>query len=259
MVAACVASVWVALGPQARRAVRFSLFVASIVRYADHLFAPPAGVNIRLQDNAGNSPLHYAVINSDDNAVIELLVRSQAPLNVQNCQGETPLFIAARQNDVAVVKFLLRSGANANVATVDEATPLHVAAANDNTAVVSALLESGAHVNARDSCLETPLHWAVREGHVAATQLLLGDYRCDRSARNEDGETARDLALANNLSELYAIMAPPQSPNRHGVNTAVDETGALPPPIAHDNNAAFSERLRAAGLAADRRTAQFGF
>ncbi len=140
--------------------------------------------------------------------MLNLLVRNQAPLNVQNTQGETVLFIAARQGDLDVVEYLLRAGANPNICNVDEASPLHISLANNNVAVAAALLKSGAHVNARDACGDSPLHWAVREGHVEAVQLLLSDYGCDRNAVNEDGETPSDLAFSLNASDIYNLLRP---------------------------------------------------
>lgn len=163
------------------------------------------GINIRLQDKKGNAPLHYAVINSESNAVLPLLVQNQAPLNVQNEAGETALFMATQQGDEKVVDLLLQAGANTNISNVEEASPLHVAAANNDVNIMSALLSYGAHVNARDACGDTPLHWAVREGHAEAAKLLLNDYRCDRNARNEDNETPRDIAVENNMAEAFIL------------------------------------------------------
>jgi ankyrin repeat protein len=209
---------------------------------------------------------------NDARQVLNLLVRNQAPLNVQNAQGETALFIAARQGDFDVVKFLLMAGANPNICNVDEASPLHVALANNNVAVAAALLKSGAHVNARDACGDSALHWAVREGHSEAIQLLLADYRCDQSAVNEDGETPSALALSLNMSDIYNLLRPKKlvaqvgdlrvcrthchstdSPLSQHMAVADDSTTAL---TFNAPSHAFSEKLKAASMEAERRAAR---
>ncbi|WP_419420486.1 ankyrin repeat domain-containing protein [Legionella sp. D16C41] len=76
--------------------------------------------------------------------VVQGLIQSGADVNVQDCNGITPLFIAAFRNHLVIVKHLIEAGANLNLVSINGATPLYVAAEKGNIDVVKALLDAGA-------------------------------------------------------------------------------------------------------------------
>ncbi len=78
----------------------------------DYLLSLP-GTKVNIKDNAGLTPLHWAVINRHYN-IAETLLDNFADINVISKEFETPLFQAAHNGDIAMVKLLLKKGANVN-------------------------------------------------------------------------------------------------------------------------------------------------
>jgi ankyrin repeat protein len=66
-------------------------------------------VNSR-QGKNDRSALHYAAMYRDVK-LVKILIKSGATIDLQDTDGQTPLWIAAANGDVAVVKILIKSGA----------------------------------------------------------------------------------------------------------------------------------------------------
>jgi hypothetical protein len=84
-------------------------------------------------------------------------------------------------------------------------TPLHWACLEGHGDVVSFLLENEAVINAEDAEGNTPLMWAIRHNQVGVAKLLLSK-GADGSVRNQQGQTARDLALETGNKDLMNIL-----------------------------------------------------
>ena len=76
--------------------------------------------------------------------------------------------------DPAVIRVLLEAGADIRSRDVDGNTPLHWAARNlwYRTTLLQALLDAGADINARNSDGETPLAVAIKNDNQPAIQVL---------------------------------------------------------------------------------------
>ncbi len=82
-----------------------------------------ADVNVQSKRN-GNTPLHYAIprrcqIDEDfdfDHAleVVNILLDHHSNLELKNCEGNTPLYVAATESSLDIAKALLDHGANVN-------------------------------------------------------------------------------------------------------------------------------------------------
>ncbi len=169
------------------------------------------GVSCSLQDMRGQSPLHYAVLHGAHAALQTLLEMPGMLVNAQNEEGCSPLWMAAQQGDAQAVALLLAAGANPNIGNIEEASPLHIAAASGHTAVVKLLLAAGAFVNATDGAGDTPLHWAVREEQSETAKILASAFGVNLKAKNEDGETAAELARACGLPHMEAVIVTAKS------------------------------------------------
>ncbi|KAF5678239.1 ankyrin protein [Fusarium circinatum] len=136
----------------------------------------PTAINV--QDNDGNTPLHYATMslsrhNKLYTPVFELLCNKGGDVRTRNNNGETPLHTLFRLQrdrttfndqhpvDTTTISIMLAHGASPT--DIDDAgnTPLHLAASNLHcTKAVSYLLERGADPAQENLKKETALHRA---------------------------------------------------------------------------------------------------
>lgn len=146
---------------------------------------PPATATLLLQHGAqvnahggdeGETPLFWAINNSDAPVMVALLLRAGADVKATDMKiKRTPLHICVDQGvnaGPAVWNLLLRAGANVNARDRMGQTPLHLAAVNDKRAGAQWLLAHGANPNARDNFGWTPLRWAEKGNHLELAALL---------------------------------------------------------------------------------------
>jgi ankyrin repeat protein len=144
-------------------------------------------------------------------------------------RGATPLMAAASEDDVDLVKLLLAHGADPKIYQADNQTPMMAAlggrgvfggggAANPTAAieVLKVLHEAGTEVNImsiQHHLLRTrggtALHFAVRAGLPEAVKLLVS-WGIDVNARDPDGLTALDYAMARGYVPFLAQRQPAQ-------------------------------------------------
>lgn len=145
-------------------------------------------------------------------------------------RGATPLMAAAAEDEVDLVKLLLARGADAKLYQADNETPIMAALsgrgsfgggglANSQAAVevLKLLHDAGTEVNImsiQHHLLRTrggtALHFAVRAGSEEAVKLLVS-WGVDVNARDPDGLTALDYAMARGYVPFLAQRQPPQT------------------------------------------------
>jgi ankyrin repeat protein len=117
----------------------------------------------------------------------------------------TPLTYAAWYGHVEVVRVLLEGGANLDRADVDQDTALHLAALNGHLDMCRLLLDWGANVDRLDRWQNTPLHWAAWRRHLSVVKLLV-ERGADVRVKDEDGQTARDLAWSRGQEDVADLL-----------------------------------------------------
>jgi ankyrin repeat protein len=140
--------------------------------------------------------------------VRELLAADPALARARSADGFTALHYPAFfgvGDAVGATRTLLDAGAdvNARSANAFSVLPLHSAVAGNHDAVVAVLLEAGADANATQRHGFTPLHGAAQNGADTTVDRLLAA-GADRAARNDDGQSAADLAAAAGHEALAA-------------------------------------------------------
>ena len=164
---------------------------------------------VRRGDCDGNTPLHVAAIVSNLPAAKTLLAAG-ADVNARNQRGDAPLHLAVAKGDRAMVTLLLAAGATVDTVNQDGNTPLHVAAQLGDAALVDALLKAGARADARNKDGNTPAHLAAWKGgdNAALLKALLaagGAKAID--AANTDGNTPLHFAsLRGNKAAVEALL-----------------------------------------------------
>jgi len=135
----------------------------------EKLIAAGADPNVTTSDYFGRTPLHYAAIHGHDTCVRMLLSAGAAP-NVTDNAGITPLHYAIRRGNA--VWELIAAGADVNAGSW---TPLHSAAHEGNEVFVQMLVAAGSNPNAVDDEGRTPLQLAVDGGHVECAKICKGN------------------------------------------------------------------------------------
>jgi len=91
------------------------------------------GVDINTRFRNGNTPLHWACLESYNLETIKYLVEHGAGINTRNNNGETPLHWACKfSNNLETVKYLVEHGANINIRNITGLTPFNYASGRPN-------------------------------------------------------------------------------------------------------------------------------
>jgi ankyrin repeat protein len=110
-------------------------------------------------DYHGWTPLDWAIA-ARNYAIVELLIKHGANINVEDKSGETPLLRAVKNGHLNLVLLLIQHGGRVNVQDHLGGSPLAYAIQKRNTELVQLLIHNEAHVDAQDRWGETPLAWA---------------------------------------------------------------------------------------------------
>eukprot|EP00164_Ancoracysta_twista_P005271 GFYU01007213.1.p1 GENE.GFYU01007213.1~~GFYU01007213.1.p1 ORF type:complete len:297 (+),score=57.57 GFYU01007213.1:135-1025(+) len=192
---------------------------------------PENAVNVLTK---GTSALHQAVkAPSHQLTFVEILLMSGADPSVRDSFGRTCLHVAAKHGVVDVAKKLLDEDVFPDPEDNDANTPLHVACSESKPDIAALLLKHNDIVKidsqtatdgktplllaVEENCVEAakllleagasphiptksvkryPLHIAIQTGNINLIELLM-DYGADADARNADGQTCLEIALAS--------------------------------------------------------------
>ncbi|SPR08170.1 ankyrin repeat-containing protein 13 [Orientia tsutsugamushi] len=161
------------------------------------------GANVNLEDEDGNTALHYATNHFHHKEITEILLNHGANVNAQNNVGDTALHRAAKSGLGPTVLCLLKSGASVHLKGENGNSVLHCAAQGrgPNESIVKAVLHHGADVNERNNNDSTPLHHAAEKinNPLPAIQALL-KHGADINACDGRGCTPLNNAISSSLS-----------------------------------------------------------
>ena len=123
-----------------------------------------------------NTPLMIAAINSNDPAIIEVLIEGGADPNLDDdFTGRAPLHLAALENNnLAITKALVDGGADVNQKSQSDIIPLNYAVQyNSNPEIVQYLLDSGADINNVNIAGEFPIMQAIHNRQDVEPEILI--------------------------------------------------------------------------------------
>lgn len=199
-----------------------------------------ADAKIAIKDNRENSCFHYACFASSLGIIKKLYDLNPQMLHEANEDGDTPLFIAAKEGRAEVIDWLIGQGAELNtrngkgetalfwmIITLDEpsleqlsphfdrfdsliheqlAKPWIKACMLGRTHWIRQLLKWGVAVDIVDDYGNSGLHYTVAGNHVDATKLLLEEgANSDLSA--QDGLTPKQLAENSKSEAIQACFS----------------------------------------------------
>lgn len=151
---------------------------------------------------AGQTPLYLAIKDESPKVVALLLASPQLKPDLANAAGETPLMMAALRGQLEWTQQLAALGAKLNR---EGWTPLHYAATGPNPKVVAFLLDQGAAINAIAPNGSSALMMAARYGPEDTVRLLLAR-GADKRVRNSLNQTALDLARKADRDYLVPLL-----------------------------------------------------
>ena len=159
------------------------------------------GMDPNTPTEKGEPALVFAVRSGAPKTVAYLLKQPGIQIDATNMADETALMLAANANDLASANLLIEAGASVNRPNW---TPLHYAASKGHTAMMRLLIENDAYIDAESPNGTTPLMMAAYYASPNAVKLLLEE-GADPLLRNQDGQTALDMALVKDkkLSAQY--------------------------------------------------------
>lgn len=206
------------------------------VEVVDELCSSSHRVDVDAVSSLGGTPLHAAA-QRNQAAVIEVLGRCGANLEIKMSGDTTALYVAAQEGFVDSIKALVEIGANVeaqmplseqspskelvaasedglkfaslpNHDSANGARPLHAATENGHTDAVAALLEANADPDAGFSMVGvSPLHVAAQYDRPDAARLLIRyGATIDAQSRNVDGATALYYSVGGNGEVLKALL-----------------------------------------------------
>ena len=110
-------------------------------------------------DHSGTYPIHQVYLNNDTSLFPIFIDEFKVNLNAKNDKGNTVLAMIIKdpEPNENLIKYLLSSGADPNIPNCQGRTPLHIAAFNCFHNIIKILLQFGADPNQLDSEGSTPL------------------------------------------------------------------------------------------------------
>ena len=114
------------------------------------------GFSVDLQDKDGNTPLFYAIENDRFQTAV-ILLEYKANVNHKSKHGFTPLMYAAWKGHVDLVSLLIKHGADVKAVNVNNDTALHFAALCGFSMVSLILRQAGAETGPKNSKKKKPL------------------------------------------------------------------------------------------------------
>lgn len=96
------------------------------------------GADVKVQDNEQHTPLHYTVLNREDESsisIIKRLLANGADINATDKDGDTLLHLAIQRNCTKIIQLLLNkkdSGIRINIKNNDHKTPYNLARESNN-------------------------------------------------------------------------------------------------------------------------------
>ena len=166
------------------------------------------GADINRKNNAGNTPLMYAVreTRTDRINTCIFLVNKGADIGITDNKDKSALDYAYEYERFTIVNFLLSKGAKDNMDRQNRNgwTKLMIAAEKGNLNEISDLIARGASVNFQNIRGYTPLMIAASNGQFEACKLLLEKGAGILRFKDQNGNTALNYgAKYKNISALF--------------------------------------------------------
>jgi len=128
------------------------------------------GADITILNTDGSSVLQ-AAIETENQEIIDLALKSNIKINTKDKEGAAPLHIAAKQKDYLLMKKLLEAGADINIKDSNNATIVFVSVLLNDIELLRFAIANGADINIK-STWGTPLDFAEKRNFSEIVRIL---------------------------------------------------------------------------------------
>ncbi len=122
-------------------------------------------IYLDIQDDQGQTLLHYAIRGSADEMIVYLL-SNHINVNLKNKRGETPLFEAINKGKMDYIIKIIERFADINIENIHNETALHLAIKKGNLDIVKLLIENGADIFKVNKRGQSLLFYSIESGNV---------------------------------------------------------------------------------------------
>ena len=173
------------------------------------------GISFFTVDSKGRGFIHTACLQTEGwDTALTFLLRIGTDPNLRDNAGKTPLHYAVSCGNKEAIQLLLAAGADIRASDKNGCTVLHSAASGSSLDVIADLIDRGADVHARKISLETVLHSAAmgitNEARVRIEYLV--EKGCRLDARDKDGFTAGFDSVYGGAEAVQTCLGLGQSP-----------------------------------------------
>lgn len=141
--------------------------------------------------------LHYAINNSQDAGLIEVLLRYGVTPDHKNFRGQTPLHFAARRAP-EILKLLLDAGADVNIKDIKGQTPVFNAIDDQTKDNLQLFYKRGASIKEKDLSGRTPLFYSIQGCSLSTASMLL-KMGADINRQDNHGATPLHIAAGTGI------------------------------------------------------------
>ncbi|XP_066603887.1 E3 ubiquitin-protein ligase MIB2 isoform X2 [Prorops nasuta] len=165
-----------------------------------------AGASLRIVDEDGDTPLHYAAFGNQPE-IMELLLSRGAAINAVNNGKCSALHVAVNKQHFQCVRTLLRHNSDVNLQDSYGDTALHDAIGKDAIDIIDSLCACDrVDFTLRNKRGFNVLHHAALKGNAHATERIVARAQYLVDVKKEDGFAALHLAALNGHKEVAAIL-----------------------------------------------------
>ncbi len=163
------------------------------------------GADIDAKDQAGNTPLVYAMYKKHSN-VVDLLLAKGPDVTTLGRNGLNTMHLAANMGRAGYLDKILAIGeVDPDIMTQTGFTAMHLAVLSGQVESVKVLIDRGAKVNLRSRTGEAPIHLAVKSRQFGMVQLL-SIRGAELNTEDQFGRTPMVIAKKNRDSAMLSLL-----------------------------------------------------
>ncbi|XP_003922687.3 LOW QUALITY PROTEIN: ankyrin repeat domain-containing protein 53 [Saimiri boliviensis] len=156
-------------------------------------------------NNKGFTAIHFAAQRGKLACLQVLVEEYKFPVDLLTNNSQTPLHLVIHRDNTSValpcIYYLLEKGAALNVQTCNGSTPLHLAAREGLLDCVKVLVQSGANVHAQDAMGYKPIDFCKIWNHRACARFLK-----DAMWKKDKKDFAREMGKMKTFKSQLALM-----------------------------------------------------